>query len=621
MSLAESAAFGHLNGYADILTDALKRLCGDLDDEILGGLLTQISLVKLRVGDVLYRQGDPGEHMHVVLTGRLQVRVSTIDGADRVVAYPQPGDAVGEMALFSGAGRAATIIAVRDTTLGMIGRADIDDLITKRPHVFSSVARMIIARLTGDRGHITRRVGTRTVMLVPLHRSADSESFGRKLRQSLLRFGSVLHLTSRSAQQRFGEAASDNYGRFLDVCESSHDFLLLEADPAPSSWTRICQGYADRIVLLADAAMGPAVTELERWIFAGAGSFSHYAEVDLVLIHRRDAVPSHTRDWLSLRQLNRHHHIRTGDADDISRVARFLSGNAVALVLAGGGARGFAHLGVIRALRETGVAVDAVGGASFGALAATGLARGLTDAQSLNEHRVVFSRDDPLGDYTIPIMSLVRGEHLNRVLQAHLPMDIEDLWLPFFAVSSDLSANKVRVHDRGPLWQAIRASVSLPAILPPTLEDGHLLIDGGVLNNLPVDIMRERMRGPIIAVDLAVTTKQGTEHTAIPSGMDYIKSRILPGRQSIEAPTLSRVILQVTTMASRKEVQAARKLADLYLNPPIGNYDFLDWGSMREIAEIGYRHALPQLREWLQRHPTQENRASFVRTWQQSLAA
>lgn len=604
-----------------MLSTAITRLCGTLDAASLATLLAHTSLVRIRVGDTLYRQGEPGEDLHIVLTGRLQVRVAAGDGTERSVAYPQPGDVVGEIALFSGSGRAATIVAVRDTTLGAIARKDIDALVARHPQVFSNIARMIITRLTGDGGHIARRSGARTLMIVPLHRDSALPGFAPALARELLRFGSVLHLDAQAARQRFGAPADAAYGSFLDNCENTHDFLLLEADPAPSAWTRVCQGYADRIVLMADSAMDPATTELERQLFRAAGAASHHAEIDLVLTHRDDLAPRRTRDWLTGRRVTRHHHVRSGHQADIARVARFLSGNAVALVLAGGGARGFAHLGVIRALHEAGIAVDAVGGASFGALAATGLARGLTDTESFDAQRRAFTHEDPLGDYTIPIMSLVRGERLNRVLRKHLPMDIEDLWLPFFAVSSDLSANKVRVHDQGPLWQAIRASVSLPAILPPTLENGHLLIDGGVLNNLPIDVMRERLRGPIIAVDLAVENQGGTELAAIPSSLDYLKSRILPGRPSIEAPTLSRVILQVTTLASRKEVQNARKLADLYLNPPLGDFDFLDWRRMREIAEAGYRHALPRIRDWLQHHPQHENRAGHMLRWQTQRAA
>ncbi len=621
MSPKQLAVIDRSDNYQNIVAEALTRLCGALDDGTMASLLSRTEWVRIQVGDTLYRQGEVGDCLHVVLTGRLQVRVADKEGKEHIVAYPQPGDVVGEIALFSGAGRAATISAVRDTTLGAIARKDIEELIAQQPLVFSNIAHMIITRLTGNSGHIARRTGARTLMIVPLHQSSDSRDFCQSLGRQLLRFGSVLHLDAPSALQRFGSLANDHYGRALDACEHDYDYLLLEADPAPSIWNRISQGYADKIVLLANAAMEPAATELERWLFTKTGAKGQHADIELVLIHRNDAVPSQTRNWLAARKVVRHHHIRHGNDMDVGRVARFLSGNAVALTLAGGGARGFAHLGVIRALHEAGVAIDAVGGASFGALAATGLARGMGDADSFAEHRLAFTFEDPLGDYTIPVMSLVRGEHLNQVLQRHLPMDIEDLWLPFFAVSSDLSANQVRVHDRGPLWQAIRASVSLPAILPPIIENGHLLVDGGVLNNLPIDVMRERMRGPIIAVDLAVDAIQWTEHAAIPSSLEYLRDRWIPGRQATEAPTLSRIILQVTTMASRKEVQNARKQADLYLNPPLSNFDFLDWNSMREIAEAGYWHALPRIKFWLSQCPQYGNRASFMHHWQAARTA
>ena len=618
--LADNKDVQHLSGYADILTDAIERFCGTLDEDTLQGLLSHVALVRLDRGGTLYRQGEPGTSMHIVLSGRLQVRVGMTDGSERILAYPQPGDAVGEMSMLTDAGRAATVVAVRDTTLAMLDRADFESLVGRHPRTFHNIVKMIIARLTGAQGHIARKQGTRTVMLAPLHRSADVATFACGLRHALLRFGSVLHLNSVTAAQRLGSADEENYGRMLDDCERAYDFVLLETNPTPSPWTRICYGYADRIAMLADAAMGPEITELERWMFDAVGADRSYADVELVLIHKHSALPKQTRNWLAPRQVKRHYHVRLSDDNSVARVARFLSDNAVGLVLAGGGARGFAHLGAIRALHECGVVVDAIGGASFGALAATGLARGLDDEQIFEELRNAFSYDDPLDDYTIPIVSLVRGEHLDQILESRLPMDIEDLWLPFFAVSSDLSANQVRVHERGPLWRAIRASISLPAILPPILENGHLLIDGGVLNNLPVDVMREKMGGPIVAVDLAVERGYGLDHAMVPSGSEYIKSRLMPGRRPIEAPTVSRVILQVTTMASRKEVERARKLADIYLNPPLGDFDFLDWGSMREIVDVGYHHSLPRVQDWLRRHPRHQNRAGFAAAWQRGLA-
>ncbi|WP_126445821.1 patatin-like phospholipase family protein [Sulfuricystis multivorans] len=607
--------------HAALIAAALKQMCGTLDETSLAALLGEAQVLHLPVGNILYRQGEPGDCLHIVLSGRLQVRVREIDGQERIVAYPQPGDVVGEIALLSGSGRAATITAVRDTILAALPRAAIDRLIAHHPQAFTNIARMVIARLTGQRGHIATRSGARTLMIVPLHRTVDVHIWCDALRSELLRFGAVLQLDAAAANARFGTPPGPVYGHHLDRCEQDYDFLLLVANPLPDEWNRICRGYADKIVLVADAALEPNVTELERWLFDVPETQIHHCDVHLALTHRTDTQPQRTRDWLAARRVDRHHHLRSGNREDMARLARFLSGHAVGLVLAGGGARGFAHLGAIRALGEAGVPIDMIGGASFGALAATGLARGLSDAESFAEHRLAFTSEDPLGDYTLPVVSLVRGEHLNRVLRSHLPMDIEDLWLPFFAVSSDLSANRVRVHERGPLWQAIRASVSLPAILPPAIEDGHLLVDGGVLNNLPIDIMRERMQGKIIAIDLAVEALEGTAYQRIPGSLEYLADQLLPGRAREAAPTLSRVILQVTTLASRKEVQHARKLADLYLNPPLDDFDFLDWRQMRAIAAAGYQHALPRAKEWLARHPQYDRRAGFMNGWQFGQAA
>lgn len=616
MAVVSSIADPHaVFRYTDILSNALIGLCGSLAPEALNSLLSQVELVQLDVGETLYRQGDFGETMHVVLTGRLEIRVRREDGEERVLAYPQPGEVVGEIALLAGSPRAATVVAVRDTLLGALQRSALEALVTEDPSVFSRVARMIITRLTGGQGHIACRPGARTIALVPLHDSLDREGFGRDLRNALLRFGSVLHLDSRSAAIRCSAQGEPDYGRLLDDCERAFDYLILEGDSRPSHWSRRCYGYADHILLIADASCPPASTELERWLREQGSGNGGRADVALVLVHPSGATPKATREWLAERDVARHYHVVMDDKPGMARLARFLTGNAVALVLAGGGARGFAHLGVIRALREFGVPIDAVGGSSFGALAATGLARDLEDEQILDEQHFAFTRDDPLSDYTVPIVSLIRGQRLNHILRRHLPMDIEDLWLPFFAVSSDLSANQMRVHERGALWEAIRASVSLPGILPPALEQGHLLIDGAVLNNLPVDIMRERVRGKVIAVNLAVEKEFTLDQEEVPRAWDYLTSRLMPWRQPVDAPTISRVILKATTLASQKELGNARKLADFYLNPPVGGFDFLDWGRLREIVDVGYTYALPRVAEWVQAHPRLQDRYRFSRGW------
>ena len=172
-------------------------------------------------------------------------------------------------------------------------------------------------------------------------------------------------------------------------------------------------------------------------------------------------------------------------------------------MLAGGGARGFAHIGIIKALIEAGVPFDHLGGASMGAIIAAGLAHEWGVEELTERMRETFVTHNPLDDFTLPLIALVRGKKASSMLQRNFgDICIEELPLPFFAVSSDLTTGRIHEHRAGLLWRALRASVALPGILPPVTHHGHLLVDGGVMNSLPVDVMRTRTTGPIIACDV-----------------------------------------------------------------------------------------------------------------------
>ena len=439
--------------------------------------------------------------------------------------------------------------------------------------------------------------------MVPLHADFDVAGFCQHLRLQLLRFGSVAWLDAQVVAARLGRTPDPvALERHLDECELADEVLLLQAEATPSDWTRKCAAWADRVLLVARADAPHEPGALEQALF-GEGGAAAGVKPDLALVHAPGARPAGTARWLGPRQLGRHHHLPRVGSQGYARLARWLCDRAVGLVLAGGGARGFAHLGVVRALGEAGVPIDAIGGTSFGALAATGPARGFEIEQMLEELRHAFANERPLDDYTLPVVSLVRGERLDGLLRHYLDMDVEDLWIPWFAVSSNLSRNRVEVHERGKVWQGVRASVSLPAILPPVLHEGDLLVDGGVLNNLPVDVMRERLRGRIIAVDLSVDDEVRLAQPHVPSGMDYLKSRLLPWRDPLEAPTLARVVMKTTTLASRREVQLARSAAHLYLNVPLSEFDLLDWGRFHAIVDAGYRYGTEALKPWLAGEP------------------
>ena len=618
-----------------VLRDSLQQLLGPLDASVMEQLLAQLRLVTLDMGATLYHQGDAGNTMHILLSGRLRVEIHSESQETLTVAQLQPGELVGEIAWLTSAPRAATVRALRDSTLAVFEHQALDHLIARQPELFGRLSRLIVHRLleAQQRLHSNRPNGfvrPRILMLLPLHDSLELGDLLRRLHQSLLRHGRVLQLDAQAVSQRLGlsldSLAQDAHGqaaigRLLDDTERHYDSLLLLGDAQPSLWNRYCHGHADRIVLLADSREPPTLTPLEAWLDEESARHGLSPDQELVLVQAENChLPSGTRDWLAQREVARHHHLRQRNSLDMHRLARHLCNQSIGLVLAGGGARGFAHLGVIRALHELGIPIDSVGGTSFGALAATGVARGLSDEAILAEQELAFSRDKPLSDYTLPFISLLRGKRLDAVLQQALPMDIEDLWLPFFAVSTNLTHSQAQVHERGALWRAIRASVSLPAILPPHVEDGQLLIDGGVINNLPVDTLRARVAGQVIAVDLAASAHYELVDGRIPSPWDYLKNRLNPQRQHAAAPTALQMIMQITTLASRRERSSNCNGADLYLNPPLSHYGLLAWERLRDIAELGHAHARPRLQQWLDEQPQLSEHHQTLAAWAQAHA-
>jgi len=327
----------------------------------------------------------------------------------------------------------------------------------------------------------------------------------------------------------------------------------------------------------------------------------------LVLLHpETTTLPSGTRFWLEPRKLDAHHHLRRDRDADLARLARFLTGNAVGAVLGGGGARGFAHIGVIRAFREAGIPIDLIGGTSMGALIAVQPALGWDDATMLEVNRRSFVEKKPvtLRDYTVPVYSLVDGRRLDRNLIAPLgDARIEDLWTGYFCVSSNLTRAEAVVHRDGPVWKAIRASLAVPGVFAPVLEGTDLLVDGGVLNNLPGDVMRRLGGGWVIAVDVSLDRDLEVRDGTLPSPWKVLLNWLNPFGKPSELPNILHLMVRTTLLASVQKTESMKKLVDLYIQPPVSRFKLMQFSALEDIAETGYRHAKTVLGDWIAQRP------------------
>ena len=322
------------------------------------------------------------------------------------------------------------------------------------------------------------------------------------------------------------------------------------------------------------------------------------ARHSLVLVHpQATRLPSGTQAWLP-RQLDSYHHVRLGDPGNLARVASILSGRAVGLALGGGGARGYAHIGVVAALRELGIPIDMVGGTSMGAVIAAQVALGLSREELIDLNLRFMSRK-PFAQYTIPMLALLNARRLQEGMQMAVgETRIEDLWINCFTISVNLTTTEMVVHDRGPLWEAVRASVSLPGILPPFVRGSHLLVDGGVINNLPGDVMRQRGGGSVIAVNVSSADDLRFPPSGLPSEWQIFWNKLLPFARPVTVPGLAAIVMRTLLLASANRTALVERDADLVLKPPLNAYGLLEFKKIHAIAEVGYRYTLEAAARW-----------------------
>lgn len=396
----------------------------------------------------------------------------------------------------------------------------------------------------------------------------------------------------------------------LDQAENTRSFVIYQADGEYTAWTRKCVSQADRVLLIADDGSPPDLTKIEEALFS-RNVEAVLAEQELILLRKsRSAAPSGTAEWLAVRDVQRHSNIAWNSQHDFSRLARFLAGRAVTLVLGGGGARGFAQIGIIRAIREAGVPIDAVGGTSIGAIIGALVALGWDDERMLQSCKRAFVDDQPLDDFTFPLFALLRGEKLGRTLRHYIgDVDIVDLWLPYFCISTNISRGRMEAHQSGPLWRAVQASATLPGILPPVIKQGELHVDGGVLDNLPVGVMKRFSGGNTIAVSASVAREYSTVSVeSFPTVMQYLRGRLSGSDDHKGLPTLSHVLVQTTMLDSFRGAEELQEGTDLYLQPPIQGFDMLDWKSIYKLVDLGYQYALKRLPAWIAANPSVRSR-------------
>jgi NTE family protein len=532
-------------------------------------------------GATLFEAGDPSDALYILRSGSLGAfRTTEQDSLPRLIGVVAAGETVGELGVIVDQPRSATVRALRDSELLRLSREAFQRLVDQQPRAMLEASRIAVERLVARTTTGEPLSAPRTLAILPQSRSTDAPAFAAALQVALADFGRCVVLDADSGSDHTSSwfsarEAEARYVIYLADCESTHRV-----------WRELCVRQADALVLLADSARPP-----EPWSDAAAADADlalHRPRHLVLLNHGGEIRPGAGRAWLLQSPKARLHQVRSpGDAQ---RVARLIVGRSLGLVLSGGGARGFAHIGVIRALREAGLHIDTVGGTSIGAIIAAGVAADWPYEEMLERYRRAFVDGMPLRDYTLPFVAMCRGARVSRLLrEAFGERDIEDLPLPFFAVSANLTTGSAVVHREGPVWLWLRASCAIPGVLPPVLHRGQVLVDGAVINNLPTDVMRAEGVSDVAAVDIGAddVLQAHVEEFATPPAWRMLLEKL----RRPQRPGLLSILLRAGMVNAEAASRLRRSQANLLLTPPLGDVELLEWHAYERAIDLGYRYA------------------------------
>ncbi len=504
------------------------------------------------------------------------------------------------MAILSDQPRSASVRAIRRSRLIELSRNDFEHLVEREPRALTNMTRIIVQRLGRSIHGVDGTGRLKTIALVPAGGTGSVLEVAHGLAAELEDHGSVLVVDRRRLEAPGDVHDAATFDGWIQTLEARYDRLLLAADVDDPHWTQRCIGQADRVLLVGDATASAGMNAAEMELFRDLDHSAH-VRVDLVIIHDPGTSPRGSARWMEERPDVRCFNLQSGTESGVPRLARMLTGTAVNLVLSGGGARGLAHIGVVRALEEAGIPIDTVGGASFGAVIAGMVAGGHGWEESRETViRSLVKLGSPL-DLTPPMIALARGSKIRHQLKVGFgATEIEDLWLPFFCVSSNLTRGEVEIHQSGPLWRALRASVAIPGVFPPMRSpEGEVLVDGAVMNNLPVDIGRRLGEpGPMLAVNLRSPvdmTAHDMPHDGEVSGWHALGRRVLRRRSRARIPGIMDTLLRTSEIGSVVSSKTFEALADVVFHPPVDEFALMDFSAHEQLIDVGYRHAVEVL--------------------------
>lgn len=594
---------------------------------------------RVAAGETVCREGEPGDSFFVIAAGELEVW----GGGEppRVVRRLGPGEFLGEVSLLLGGARTATVTAARSSTLLVLGKEAFDRTLLADARVLEYLSRILSRRLaTAARKRPPARRSTHVVVAgAPGLRGKSLTA--ASLASFLAEFAGGPALLVRVAGSR-GAAPLEK------LCAASEAELAAALGRRPhgpatldvsvpldaserqlaDAWNALLERLAEHRFIVVDLGAGPPP------LLAAARQFAHHrveivaeptaatpGALAVVNLHNRQSAPlpiSHCEPFVlpedpglgqggALEQaLRLQASARSPASPPLRRLARKLLGATVGVAVGGGAAFGIAHLGVLQALEEGGIPIDLLAGTSMGSIVAVGYATGLTPAEMIEIAERIGTLRTTLSalDFTLSRPGLLAGD---RLIEIFMPLakgtDFRDLWVPCRTVATDIESGECVTIAEGPLDMAFRASCSVPVLWAPVRHRGRVLVDGGVVDPVPADIVQAMGADLVIAVNAVPPLRRGV--TTVLSRVYQRINRLNPlayfgGSRGL--PNLFDVTMN-SIQQLQHELGAFKAIsADVRIVPDLSEFTWVEFYRPRELIERGYEaglRAVPEARRAL----------------------
>ena len=560
---------------------------------LLKELIAQSEIIEYSAGSVLFQIGESSDYVYYVIDGYVEIFSSNT--FKKKIASVRSGDMLGETSVLAGETHGFTARTNKLSQLIKIDKNTFLKFFQEDPQVLMQLTQNVAKRLRRMvMGLTTEHYPFKNIVLYNAAPMVDLEKFKHYFQACMIQDKTYIY------DRKNFEASSLDIVPFLFQCENKSGINIFFAEPGDNVWDKTVLLHAEYIYLIIPEGDWNSIP---MDVVDGENS----RPCDLVIWHDQPEPYTNTQRFYDQYSFKRHHHLKDEKAS-YQRLYRYMTGQAIGLVISAGGFRGYAHYGIIKALLESGIPIDCIGGSSFGAAIGAGLSENfnwenfqIIYTQSIGK----FKNKKTMSSFTFPFTSLLSGKMATNLLQeVYQHRRIEDLPINFFCVTGNLSMRQKELKNKGEIWEWIRASIAVPGIFPPLEKEGNIYVDGAVCTAMPVQDMRHYLNdaGKIISLDvrlpLLLKDKHKYSFPPILPFQDVLAYKLGISKKNYVLPSMLDILLESSSIDQYMFDNEASKKADILIAPDTSSLSFSNPSIGDPQSLIAYTFAKEKLKEY-----------------------